>query len=67
MYEDNRFEWRTLSSGSVFVHWYEGDTAFGQSVLNAAEAGLDRASSLVVLPTLQPVNIYVYASGVEMQ
>jgi hypothetical protein len=67
LYEDNRFDWQTLSSGSVFVHWYEGDTAFGQSVLNAAEAGLDRASSLVVLPTLQPVNIYVYASGVEMQ
>ena len=67
MYEDNRFAWQTLSSESFTVHWYEGDEAFAQSVLNAAQAGLAHASELLELPSIQPMNIYVYATGVEMQ
>ncbi len=66
-YEDNRFDWQVHSSESFTVHWYGGDFNFAQSVLNAAEAGLVRASRLLVLPQTQPVDIYVYASGMEMQ
>ena len=66
-YEDNRFSWQTLSSGPFSVHWYEGTTEFAQSVLNAAEAGLERAKTLLKLPLVQAVDIYVYASGMEMQ
>jgi hypothetical protein len=66
-YEDNRFTWESLSSGSVTVHWYEGDIDFAQSVLNAAEAGIANANQLLILPSVQPVNFYVYATGLEMQ
>ena len=66
-YEDNRFSWQTLSSGPFSVHWYEGTTEFAQSVLHAAVAGLERAKTLLKLPLVQAVDIYVYASGMEMQ
>ncbi len=66
-YEDNRFDWQVHSSESFVVHWYEGEIDFAQDVLNAAEAGLARARGLLVLPAIEPVDIYVYASGVEMQ
>ncbi len=66
-YEDNRFNWLEHSSQSFTVHWYEGDFDFAQTVLNTAEAGLVRASRMLVLPPIHPVNIYVYASGLEMQ
>jgi hypothetical protein len=66
-YEDNRFDWQVHSSESFILHWYEGDFDFAQNILNAAEAGLVRASRMLVLPSIQPVNIYVYASGLEMQ
>lgn len=66
-YEDNRFNWQVHSSPSFTVHWYEGDLAFAQNVLNAAEAGLVRANRMLILPPIQPVDIYVYASGLEMQ
>jgi hypothetical protein len=66
-YGDNRFGWQTLSTGALSIHWYEGDIVFGQSILNAAQAGLDRAARLLLLPPVQPVDIYVYASGIEMQ
>jgi hypothetical protein len=67
IYEDNRFAWQTLSNGPITIHWYEGDISFAQSILNAAAAGLDSAGKYLTLPQVQPVNFYVYASGLEMQ
>jgi hypothetical protein len=66
-YEDNRFEWQEHFSDTFVVHWYEGEIDFAQDVLNAAEAGLARARGMLELPATDPVDIYVYASGVEMQ
>jgi hypothetical protein len=66
-YEDNRFDWQVHSSDSFVVHWYEGEIDFAQNVLNAAEAGLLRAKGMLALPATQPLDIYVYASAVEMQ
>ena len=66
-YEDNRFAWQVLSSDTFTVHWYAGEMEFAQHVLNAAEAGLVRASRMLILPTIQPLNIYVYATGLDMQ
>jgi hypothetical protein len=66
-YEDNRFDWQVHASESFILHWHEGDFDFAQNVLNAAEAGLVRASRMLVIPPIQPANIYVYASGLEMQ
>jgi hypothetical protein len=67
-YEDNRFAWQTLDSDPFRVHWYEGDVSFAQDVLNTAQAGLERARSLLSLA--EPagrIDIYAYASGQEMQ
>ena len=66
-YEDNRFNWQEHASETFVVHWYEGDLDFAQDLLNAAEAGLARAQGMLALENIQPVDIYVYASGVEMQ
>lgn len=68
VYEDNRFEWQTLESEPFRVHWYEGDAAMGQMVLNAAQEGLDRANTLLKgLAFPEPIRIYIYASGQELQ
>jgi len=66
-YEDNRFDWQEHFSETFVVHWYEGDLDFAQDVLNAAEAGLARAQGMLRLESIEPVDIYVYASGMEMQ
>lgn len=66
-YFDNRFEWQTLENELFRVRWYAGDAAFGQSLMDAAHAGLERAESLLKLGKRQLVDIYVYASGKELQ
>jgi hypothetical protein len=63
IYDDDRFEWQTLSDPPFRVHWYEGDLAFGQDVLDTARTGLDRASKLIDVPQPQNLDLYVYASG----
>ena len=66
-YEDNRFTWQALHSAPLFVHWYDGDLAFGQSVIDVAQAGIERANELLPLTPNAEIHVYVYASVAEMQ
>lgn len=67
IYDDNRFNWRLLSSEPFHIHWYEGDLDFAQGVLDVAHEGLKRANSILPLPAPPEVNIYVYSSSEELQ
>jgi len=67
-YMDNRFDWQNLEAGPFHVHWYDGDTAFGQELLNVTQKGLQQAQSW--LPVANPnviINIYAYASKEELR
>ena len=66
-YEDNRFQWQTLEEDEFVVHWYQGQVAFAQGVLDVAQAGLERVQSLLPLPTPKKVQIYVYSSSSDLQ
>ncbi len=66
-YEDNRFTWQALHSSPITVHWYDGDLAFGQSVMDIAQTGIQHANELLPLTPDEEMNIYVYASATEMQ
>ena len=68
-YEDNRFPWQTLEEKPFRVHWYSGDIALAQNVLDVARAGLERVQSLVTVSQTeqQPVEIYIYAKAKDMQ
>jgi hypothetical protein len=67
-YEDNRFDWQTLESGPFRLHWYEGDLAFAQGVLDVAQDGLKQGQGYMDLPSpKEALNIYVYASASELR
>jgi hypothetical protein len=66
-YEDNRFAWETQQNGPFRVHWYEGDAAFGQALLEVAQKGLQQAQNWLPFGAPSEVNIYAYASAQEMQ
>ena len=66
-YEDNRFVWKKLDMKPFSVHWYEGDEAFAQGVLDVAQQGLQHIQSILPLQTPSQVDIYVYANPNEMQ
>lgn len=60
------FNWQTLGSGMLTVHWYEGDLRFGQEALEAGQKGLTSVASLVPLSLEQPVEIFIYASADDL-
>ena len=67
VYADNRFDWQTLEAAPFKVFWYEGDPAFGQEVLNAAQEGLQKTQGLLPVPAPEAVSIYVYAAPADLQ
>jgi hypothetical protein len=58
--EDKRFDWRTLESGLVRVHWYAGDDAFARGAADYANQAIDRASELLGTTLPEPVDLFVY-------
>jgi hypothetical protein len=66
-YLDNRYQWQELSDPPFRAHWIEGDTVFGQAVLDSARAGLKKAQSLIAVSEPEALDIYVYPRALEMQ
>jgi hypothetical protein len=66
-YSDNRYPWQTLEDGEIRLHWYAGDTLFGQAAFDAARAGLRKAESYLGAQPGEAIEIYVYASAADVQ
>jgi hypothetical protein len=66
-YDDNRFDWQTLDSGPLKIHWYDGDPGFGKAALNAAQAGLTSIGALMPLDLAQPIDVFIYAISEDLR
>jgi hypothetical protein len=66
-YLDDRFTWQQQEDGMLRVHWYEGDAAFGDSLLDVARRSLNAVNALIPAPLDAPLNVYVYASTTDLQ
>ena len=49
------------------VHWYEGDDAFGDALLDAARRSLNGVNVLIPAPENTPIDVYVYSSAADLQ
>jgi Peptidase MA superfamily len=66
-YLDDRFVWQQRTDDLLRVHWYEGDEAFGDALLDVAQRSLNEVNTLIPVPTVAPVDMYVYASPSDLQ
>ncbi len=66
-YVDNRFPWAEREADGVKLHWYAGGEPFGQAALDAARQGMKRARDLLLVVPAAPIDVYVYASLVDLQ
>ena len=64
---DDQFNWQTLESGPLKVHWYHGDASFGQAALGTAQAALESIARLVPPNLEEPVEIFIYANADDLQ
>jgi hypothetical protein len=66
-YLDDRFVWQQRTDDLLRVHWYEGDEAFGDELLDVARRGLNGVDALIPASAAAPVDVYVYSSAVDLQ
>ena len=67
VFEDPRFEWRTMDGQHTRLKWYGGTVEFARDLLGAADAGIRQLqASTGVLPS-QPVEVRIYADSTAMR
>ncbi len=66
-YEDNRFAWQRVGSGSVKVHWYSGTADFGQAALAVAAGAMALINRDIRAPLPPHLDIYLYAQTADAQ
>ena len=66
-YIDNRFEWNTLKSDSIQIHWLGDDRNCGQDIFNVSEQALETVPSLIQAVPPVPLIIYVYRNPGDLQ
>jgi hypothetical protein len=67
VYEDTRFDWRTLEANGVTVHYYSGSEEDAQAMLDVAQESLAETSELLDASVDFPVNVRIYASSDDMR
>lgn len=65
-YEDDRFDWHTISDGNLTLWWYSGSEDQANDVLAAGRGSLDKNAALLQTQVDIPVNIFWYANAEDM-
>ena len=67
VYEDVRFEWRTLEADGVIIHYYSGSDEDAQAMLDVARDAIAEMSGLLNAEVEFPVNVRIYSSVDDMR
>jgi hypothetical protein len=67
VFDDPRFQWRSLRGEHVTIHWYQGGSAFAQNLLDVAEQGIARLHQSTGILPFRQVQVYVYGSSAAMR
>jgi Peptidase MA superfamily len=66
-FDDNRYNWQSITSGPVTLLWYSGSNQFANALMSAAQEGLQRIQTTLGLTPQGNVSIYIYASASDLQ
>ncbi|MDX1435574.1 MAG: peptidase MA family metallohydrolase [Anaerolineales bacterium] len=70
-YEDNRFNWRTIESAPIRLHWVEGDLAFARQALDVARESFNAIEEELPFgdngAARDWIDVYVYRTGADLQ
>ena len=66
-FEDDRYQWQSLTDGEITILWYNGDGEFASELMDACQEGLARLTQEFGAYLERPVTVYVYASSQELQ
>lgn len=65
-FEDNRYDWRSLTEEKISLFWYKGDQSLAHELIDAANRTLDKLGHETGAYLEQSVEIYIYASQEDL-
>ncbi|MBI3733235.1 MAG: hypothetical protein HY259_07215, partial [Chloroflexi bacterium] len=65
-YLDDRFDFKSLSSGKVTVYWYGADDSYGRERLRVCVAAIDRLTKQIGVDLQQEARIFIYRTRNDM-
>lgn len=66
-FDDDRYRWQSITTGPVTLLWYSGSQSFANSLMAAAQQGLQRIETDTGAIPQGQVRIYIYASAQDLQ
>ena len=66
-FDDNRYKWQSITTEPVTLFWYNGTTSFANTLMTAAQQGLQRIENDTGAIPQGHVRIYIYASAQDLQ
>lgn len=66
-FDDNRYDWRHITSGNITLYWYQGDDSFAGALMDAVQGALSQLAASTGATLENPASIYVYASAADLQ
>lgn len=67
IYDDLRYDWRSITSGEITLRWYEGNSSFAQQLIDAADDAVYRLSAEFGVSLEQDIRFYIYADAWDLQ
>jgi hypothetical protein len=67
VYEDDRFDWKSLSDGNLTLWYYSGSDSDLRFILQTAVEGLQRMEDLLGVKVDFPVKVFRYASADDLR
>ncbi len=64
---DNRYKWQTLKQGKVNLFWYQGDSAFAETLMATAQKALVQLQKDTGAVPDRDIFIYIYADSNALQ
>jgi hypothetical protein len=64
---DDIHEWRIINADGISLHWYEGDTHFGESLHAAAVKAMAWLNQDAGLSSDSPIDVYIYGSQDDLR
>ncbi|HLB49625.1 MAG TPA: peptidase MA family metallohydrolase [Anaerolineales bacterium] len=64
---DQEHKWKTLTGGSINLHWYNGGQSFGKTLHDSAVSSLGELADTTGLKPDSPIDLYIYANTDDMR
>ncbi len=66
-FDDERYNWLSLSEGDITLYWYQGDESFARQIMDAAQEALVRLATDTGAHLERAVKVYIYASYQDLK